>query len=115
MRISDWSSDVCSSDLPIKPLLVGILLHSRPRPISQTAQNAPAKSETGAPPARAAPPLVSGVSQVNSSGGVFSGLSRTPALFCGQQRPRTPQIDRNQPPHPPSPHGDALNTVPPDN
>src|SRR3546814_12453732 len=48
MRISDWSSDVCSSDLQMPALRIffgGKCMQSDPRPIFPTDHNAPAEWE----------------------------------------------------------------------
>src|SRR3546814_20069753 len=45
MRISDWSSDVCSSDLPLKGMGLNIWAPSRLPDVDQMARQAPWRKE----------------------------------------------------------------------
>src|SRR3546814_20831024 len=53
MRISDWSSDVCSSDLVVAALLAALMLR-RSRRSSRFARSATATPTAGTPPAPSA-------------------------------------------------------------
>src|SRR3546814_14330992 len=81
MRISDWSSDVCSSDLACPPQLVGGDLHPglqavRGERLPAVDQPAPASPHLRSPYARSADPAAT--ARGRTAGGAGGELSADP-------------------------------------
>src|SRR3546814_18494562 len=114
MRISDWSSDVCSSDLACPPQLVGGDLHPglqavRGERLPAVDQPAPASPHLRSPYARSADPAAT--ARGRTAGGAGGELSADPgrpaATGATPARPREPRhhLCLSRPYRDPPPYG----------